>query len=89
MAIVAADIHLRFSGGSTNTDGDLSLGGEKSSTQLTHDALHDLFDQVSSQEGTDGDIEYRCIYIHNAHATLTMQNSAIWLAGLKEMVSWC
>ena len=25
------------------------------------------------------DTEYRCFYVHNAHATLTMQNSVIWI----------
>ena len=55
-----------------------SLGGVKSSTAIRA-GLHNLFDVVSSAESSAGDTEYRCFYIHNAHATLTMQNSVIWI----------
>lgn len=75
MPIASSDIKYRLSGGSGNTDPDLSLGGVKSST----DTPADIFDDVISAESSTGDTEYRCIYIHNAHATLTLQNSVVWL----------
>lgn len=38
-----------------------------------------VFDDVSSTEASSGDTEYRCFYVHNAHATLTLQGAKIWI----------
>lgn len=75
MPIVSADIKYRLSGGASNIDPDLALGGIKSTTDMPAD----IFDDVLSAESTSGDTEYRCIYIHNAHATLSLQTAVIWL----------
>jgi hypothetical protein len=79
MPIAAADIDFRLSGGAANSDVNASLGGAKSSTEVTDASLHNLFDQVSSAESAAGDTEYRCIYVHNAHASLSLQNAVIWI----------
>jgi hypothetical protein len=79
MAILASDIQFRLSGGGSNTDPNAALGGAKSSTQITDASLHNLFDVVSGAESTSGDTEYRCLYIHNNHGTLTLQNAVIWI----------
>jgi len=71
MPIASADIKYRLSGGAANADPLVSLGGAKSSV----DAGSNLLDPVSSSEALAGDIEYRCYYIHNAHATLTLENA--------------
>lgn len=76
MAIISTDIQYRMSGGASNTDPAAALGGAKSSTSFSTNAI---FDDVSSAEATAGDIEYRCFYIHNAHATLTLQGAKIWI----------
>ena len=68
MAIVSGDIVYRLSGGASNSDPSLSIGGAKSSVS----AGSNLFDALTSAEAAAGDIEYRCFYVHNAHATLTM-----------------
>lgn len=75
MAIVASDIKYRYSGGASNSDPLLSIGGAKSSV----DVGAGLFDDVSSSEAAAGDVEYRCIYVHNAHATLPLTNARIWI----------
>jgi hypothetical protein len=80
MPIVAADIIERLSGGSGNTDVNASLGGAKSSTALTDNTTHNLWDVVSSAESSAGDTEYRCIYVHNAHGSLTLQNAKVWIS---------
>ncbi len=79
MPIVSTDIQYRLSGGSGNTDVNASLGGAKSSTSVST-GLHNLFDIVSSAESSAGDTEYRCVYVHNNHGSLTMQSSKIWIA---------
>ncbi len=73
MAIVAADIDYKLSGGAANADGNLSIGGVLSANDMG-EALHDLFDVVGSSEASAGDTEYRCIYIQNNHGTITAQN---------------
>lgn len=75
MPIIATDIKYRLSGGAANADPLLSLGGAKS----TADAASTIFDNVNGDESTAGDIEYRCVYVHNAHATLTMDLAILWI----------
>lgn len=79
MAITATDIILRLSGGAANSDVNASLGGAKSSVAVVDNTLHNLFDVVSGAEAEAGDIEYRCVYVHNAHATLTLQGAKAWI----------
>lgn len=76
MPIVANDIEYRLSGGAANADPAASLGGAKSSTVYSSNTL---FDDVPSTESVPGDIEYRCLYVHNNHGTLTLENAVLWL----------
>lgn len=59
---VTTDFHYRLSGGAANTAALASIGGAKSSSV----APAALFDRVEAAEATAGDVEYRCIYPHNA-----------------------
>ena len=74
MAIISTDIQYRLSGGASNSDPAASLGGVKSST-----AASNYFDDVSSAEASAGDTEYRCVYVHNAHATLTLIGAKVFI----------
>ena len=80
MAIIASDIKKRLSGGASNSDVNASIGGIKSSTEMAPSGDNNLFDNVLGAESAAGDVEYRCIYYHNAHATLTAQNFTLWIA---------
>jgi hypothetical protein len=80
MPIASSDLIERLSGGASNSDPNLSLGGVKSSTAVTDNVTHNLWDVVSSTESNDGDTEYRCIYLHNNHASLTLQNAKVWVS---------
>lgn len=75
MTILASDISIRLSGGSANSVQIGSLGGVKSSSL----ALATLFDNVNLSESLAGDIEYRCIYVHNSHSTDTLNNAVAWI----------
>lgn len=75
MPIISTDIKYRLSGGASNTDPAAALGGAKSST----DAGSTIFDDVSSAEASAGDTEYRCVYVHNNHGTLTLQGAKVWI----------
>ena len=74
MAIVSTDIQYRLSGGASNSDPVLSLGGVKSST-----AASNYFDDVSSAEASAGDTEYRCVYVHNNHGTLSLIGAKVFI----------
>jgi hypothetical protein len=79
MAIVAGDIDFRLSGGAGNSDVNASLGGAKSSTEVATNVAANLFDHVSGTESAAGDTEYRCIYYHNAHGSLTAQSAKVYI----------
>lgn len=76
MPITSTDIQYRLSGGAANASANASLGGAKSSNTVPSA----LFDDVNSAESAAGDTEYRCFYVHNAHATLTLQNAVLWIS---------
>ncbi len=80
MPIIATDIKRRLSGGAANSDPNASIGGIKSTTELAPAADNNLFDDVLGSESQAGDVEYRCLYYHNGHATLTAQNFRIWIS---------
>lgn len=86
MAIVASDIKTKLSvltgsaGNSTAGTPAGSLGKYISTTELSGTALNNLWDDVSGDENAASDVEYRCIFIHNSHATLTWQSPVIWLS---------
>ena len=87
MAIVAGDILFKLSL-KTGTAGNQSaqpsvnesLGKYISTTQITDATLNNLFDDVSGDENAASDVEYRCIFVQNAHGSLTWQNVVAWLS---------
>lgn len=76
MPIISTDILHRLSGGASNSSALASIGGAKSTTTV---APSGLFDDVDSTESAAGDTEYRCIYVHNNHGTLALQNAVMWI----------
>lgn len=79
MAIVAGDFEVRLSGGAGNADVNASLGGVKSSVEVVDASLHNLFDVVSGAEAVAGDVEYRCVYLHNANGVNTMLGAEVFI----------
>ncbi len=79
MPIVAGDIHHRHSGGAGNSDPNASLGGVKSSTQITDATVENLFANVTGAQAAAGVTHYRCYYIHNNHGSLTLESAKTWI----------
>lgn len=82
MPIVTGDIIYRFSvaaaaGDTTAGAAATSLGDQVSTTAITDATLNNLFDDVSGAEAAAGDIEYRCIFVLNNHATLTLVDAEV------------
>lgn len=81
--IDSADLLFRLSGGAANTDPDASIGGAMSTVAggvITSAQMNNLWDDVSGDEGAAGDVEYRCIYLHNTDATRTWLNVKLWIS---------
>lgn len=76
----ASDIQKRLSGGASNNDPNLSLGGKMSSTSIVNNALQNLFDNVSSAERASGVTDYRCFYLMNAHSTESLEDAVIFIS---------
>lgn len=85
MPIASTDILYRLSintgpGNSTaQPNGNDSLGGFMSTT-VAANTLHAWLDEVTGDENAAGDVEYRCIFAYNAHATLTLTAAKAWIS---------
>lgn len=88
MAILTTDIKWRLSiktGAAGNAgaqaDPNASLGKYISTTDLnTGTPLNNLWDDVTGDENAASDVEYRCLFVYNAHATLALLNPVVWLS---------
>jgi hypothetical protein len=85
MPIVSGDLIIRLStksgaaGDSTASTPGASLGKYVSTTVMST-AANGLFDDVSGEENAASTVDYRCIFVLNNHATLTLQSAAIYLS---------
>lgn len=85
MPIVASDILIKYSvkaaqGNNTAGNADGSLGRYISTSVVPDATLHNLFDAISGDENAAGNVEYRCVFVHNNHATLTLYSAVVWIA---------
>jgi hypothetical protein len=75
MAIISTDIHFQLSGGASNADPLVALGGAKSSVV----AGSNFFDNIDAATGLAGQVDYRCVYVSNVHGSLTLIGAVAWL----------
>lgn len=86
MSIASSDIVLRLSvttgsaGDSTAGTPAGSLGKYVSTTALSATPLNNLFDDISGAENAASTVDYRCVFVLNNHATLTLQNAVVYLS---------
>lgn len=85
MPIVSSDIKFRLSvvtasaGDTTASTPAASLGDQVATTEITTAQLQNLFDNVSGAEAAAGTVEYRCLFILNNHATLTLESPVVFI----------
>lgn len=72
MPMTATDIKF-FESGTQN------LGGAIQVTEVSG-ALNDFFDRVSGSESVVGAVEYRCFYVKNTHALLTLFDAKVYIS---------
>lgn len=78
MSVLASDIKFYLSGGASNDNPNAALGGAKSSVEIVTDTLSNLFDEVTGDEHTAGDTNYRCLFVKNDSAE-TAYNVKLWI----------
>jgi hypothetical protein len=70
---MAATLSYQLTGGASNSDPNASLGGVSSSVAVSGTAMNNLFDNVSADEASAGDTEYRAVDVKNTgDATATV-----------------
>jgi len=82
MTIDIANIKYYLSGGASNADPLLSIGGAKSSVAVSATALGNLFDPVTGDEAAAGVTRYRLVYLQNddADASGLLDPAVLWFS---------
>lgn len=87
MPIVTADIKIKLStksGSAGNSlaqaDVDASLGKYISTTEFVTATANNLFDNVTGSENAASTVDYRCLFVHNSHATLDLEDAVLYLS---------
>src|SRR6185295_12344522 len=87
MAIVAADIKIKLStksgaAGNSLAQADVngSLGKYISTTELVTATNNNLFDNVTGAENAASTVDYRCLFVHNSHGSLSLESAAIYIS---------
>ena len=81
MAIATeTDLSIVLSGGSTNVNPNLSIGGNPTAIPILDDSLNNLFSDVTPEQASEGREDYRCLYLFN---DATGDNSTIY-----NMILW-
>ena len=83
MPIASTDIQYRHSGAATpngaQSNSNASLGGLSSSTSVSS-ATNGLFDVITGAENAASAVDYRCIFVRNNHASLTLYGAVVFVA---------
>lgn len=87
MPIVAADVKIKLSiksGSAGNSlaqaDVNASLGKYISTTEIVTATLNNLFSNVTGAANAASAVDYRCIFVHNTHGTITLENAGIYIS---------
>lgn len=85
MPVASSDVLLKYStkvGAAGNANAGTaagSLGKYISTTQITDATLNNLFDDISGTENAASTVDYRCIFVHNAHGSIQWQSVVAYL----------
>lgn len=87
MPIVSGDIKIKLSiksgsAGNSVAQSDVngSLGKYISTTELVTGTDNNLFDNVTGAENAASAVDYRCVFVHNTHGSLSFESAAIYIS---------
>lgn len=78
MPTTASDIVVTLTGGSNNSNPNLSIGGNPSSYPISGN-INNLFDNISNEQALSGHEDYRCIYIFNNNSSESIFNTRLYI----------
>lgn len=86
MAIASSDMLLKYSvvaaaGNTTASSQAASLGDQVSTTQPTDNSLNNWFGDYSAADNAGAVVRYRCLFIHNNHATDAWNSVVVYISG--------
>lgn len=85
MPIAPSDLQIRYSvptatqGNQIAGNAGSSHGGWLSTTPIIDSTLDNLFPDVTGDENASLHVDYKCLFVVNNHATLTLQRATAWL----------
>jgi hypothetical protein len=85
MTITSSEIKYYISGGTTNTNPALSIGGARSTVgggEITSGVLNNVWSDIDATQAGAGSVKYRCIYVRNTNLEDTWTSPKIWLSSL-------
>jgi len=86
MAILTTDLLYKLSttagtaGNSLTSTIAGTLGKYISTTAVSATALNNLHENVTGDENAASTVFYKCVFVHNNHATLTWTSPVLWLS---------
>jgi len=86
MPITTGDILLKYSaataaaGNAASGTAAGSLGGFISTTQVPDNVMDALFPDITPTENEADNADYKCVFIHNQHATLSALNVKVYFS---------
>lgn len=81
MPLTSADILFYYTNGATQATNTLSIGGAITATTIADNTSGNVFDDVTGDESTSGDTEYRAIACKDTNTTYDMLNAKVWISG--------
>ncbi len=74
------DLSIVLSGGSSNVNPNLSIGGFPTPVSILNDSLNNLFSDITPEQASEGREDYRCVYLFNDASgdNSTIYNIIIW-----------
>jgi hypothetical protein len=78
--VATSDLIFRLSGGASNADPKLSVGGAMSTVLVVDDVMNNIWDNVDGIQLVNGSTEVRCIYIYNANTAATFASVKAWIS---------
>jgi hypothetical protein len=84
MPITTGDILLKYSvataaaGNASSGSAAGSLGGYISTTVVPDNVMNALFPDITPSENEADNVDYKCVFVHNQHATLSALNVKVY-----------
>jgi len=88
MPLESIDIVFYYTGQATGpANNTLSLGGTISAYTISSGLANNVFDDVTGDESSTGDTEFRAIAVRDTNTVYDMLNTYVWIQGYEKAVS--